>query len=225
MRVTAVLGYLAEEATRELFQPAFVTEDGDDIGTMLDSMSDPKEADWLRRFLLGTDRKRQSENAHNRAASVAGGVFAAVSNMLPEDKQNTFKADLRKWTYTTARRWMEYFQPLENRIAPLLLDTETAEISEWKVFMPSDQWSPSKNKQPSLQSADDIAACVWPVFYTASDYALFTKGLVVTEAQVMAAKDEDRRLAQVSSRDVRPRQRRDSRNFLDRRSSIGAGGS
>ncbi|OAA63643.1 hypothetical protein SPI_03806 [Niveomyces insectorum RCEF 264] len=192
MRVAAVLGCLGQAATRELFQPVYVLPSGDEISYLLGGMEDAKQADWLRRSLLNTDRDRQEGNALARAKAVASDVSRAIAGILAQPDENRFDAALKTWCTTTATVWRQQLQPLECDLFAELHD-ETSLVA-WAPLLPTAAWRTANDEVSALHAVDHIAARVWPVFAT-STMVVVKKGLAATKAQVLRAAEEERQAA------------------------------
>ncbi|CAK7226806.1 hypothetical protein SCUCBS95973_006323 [Sporothrix curviconia] len=213
MRTAAVLCYLGYFATQELFQPEYTLQKGSELGDALyHQIDDPDHANFVRRQLLRMEDEDVVDNIKARVDEVKKTVNGLVWPILAPDMQNQFSNGLERWCEETVRVWRQDIQPLPHGI---MVDTDLEEgeppAREWKVM--AAEWmaasaaagagtasgsgsgsgsGSSSARIPSIKSANDVAACIWPVFVMVdADNTVARQGLVLTKAQIAEAKKEE----------------------------------
>ncbi|KAL1898536.1 hypothetical protein Sste5346_003440 [Sporothrix stenoceras] len=227
MRTAAVLRFLAHVAHKELFQPFYALGRSNDLAVLIDTrIDDADHADFVRRVLLNTEMNAElgpdsanhvMEQTDLRVKSVQRAMKKVVGGIPSPEAQDTFFTALARWCYETTQVWREDIQPLQfgievhNEIDHD--DDDSVVLEEWRPLselLPASSSAAAADagRAPALASRRDVAAHVWPLFYTNGEIAL--KGVVVTMAQVADAqrevdqiavqKDSSRRATRASAR-------------------------
>lgn len=84
MHRAAVVRLVALAAVRHLFQPAYLTEEGGELGEVFDGIHvlDPPRAHWVRSVLPEIDANEQSKNGKRRAEAVVRDVLQSAGALL-----------------------------------------------------------------------------------------------------------------------------------------------
>ncbi|KAK7747395.1 hypothetical protein SLS53_001649 [Cytospora paraplurivora] len=211
MRRAAVIRLIALAAVRHLFQPVYLTEEGGELGEVLDEIHvlDPRRAHWVRSILLKIDTNEQSKNGKRRAEAVVKEVLLYVGALLvssdgSQAKVHEFRDVLYRWCERTLNVWME-LQLLEPKFTALFIDdTKSLRSEDWTRLPDSPTLltqggAPTHGAGPKTEPkgglfSNEIVAKLWPAFLVsrAKDGVTrrFKSGYVLVEPQVATARKE-----------------------------------
>lgn len=208
MRAAAVLRLVALAAVEHIFQPVYLTEDGGELGQVLDSIYalDRARAQRVRSVLLKIDTKLQVANGKKRVEAASFDVLESVGPLLgipdgPLDKQAPFRRDLDAWCQRARQTWMD-IQKLEGKFTVLFEeDIKDLRPVDWRRI-PDQPASPTQGsgapangaKTTGTLAAEDIVALLWPAFFVtrAKDGSSqrCKGGYVLIKSQVATARRE-----------------------------------
>lgn len=203
MRVAAVLRLLAFAAGEHIFQPAYITEEGGDLGEVLDEayILDPPRAEWIRRVLLKIEPSTQAANGQARAEAASTDVFRTVGFLLvssdgSRNEQNNFSSAVQEWCNKAHDHWRR-FQMLEPNFTAVFEEKGGLISGEWRRFpdAPTQGGVPANGARPQHGLVvEDIVAQIWPAFAfptkRAGELELIKRGYVLVKEQVDAASRE-----------------------------------
>ncbi|ERS96823.1 hypothetical protein HMPREF1624_07032 [Sporothrix schenckii ATCC 58251] len=206
MRTAAVLRFLAKNAVAKLFQPFYTLEHGSELSDWLhERIDDDEHLNFVRRVLLRAEARPATMDgvqndlfhaethaaARAKAVGRALSVRGAVGGILSQEASDAFFVALGRWCAETAETWRTDIQPLRDVFQALLdLDDDELEVNEWRVLPDTPDKDDGNAPSPvlPLDSINDVAAHVWPLFMSNGNVAQC--GFVVTKAQVARAKLE-----------------------------------
>ncbi|GAB7334911.1 hypothetical protein MBLNU13_g06796t2 [Cladosporium sp. NU13] len=233
MRIVSIIAILARQFDAYLLQPTYLLDSDNQLRDLLldQALDEPRKESAVRGLVQALLPKRQDSTGSTRVAQVCDKIMHIIQDLLPKNLQLSFREQLEELAEEARDRWGDVLRS-QTAIFPSF-DLDDEQDWAWNELRLDSNQSTVAVKEPQSQdeeAEDDPLLVVFPrlcTYHDGNEHPM-SHGVVLTLAQIAAAKEEEHSYsrARLTRQGMRTRRgtngtedkrRRDSMDFLGRR--------
>lgn len=233
MRIVSIIAIIARQFDAHLLQPTYLIDSGNQLRDLLteQALDECRKESAVRGLIQALLPKRQDSDGSARVKQVCSEIMRIIQDLLPRNLQLSLQEQLEELAEEARDRWSDVLRS-QTAIFPSF-DIDDDQDWAWNELRLDPSQSTVAVKEPQFQddgAEDGPLLVIFPrlcTYHEANEHPL-SHGVVLTVAQIAAAKEEERsysraRLTRQGTRSRRgpngteERRRPDSMGFLRRR--------